>query len=384
MSEAGAFCRLEVVVADPRKHPEIADRMMRLAPCPERETPQAKVLESSRPVLCAEIGDPVMRAAGLRSMIVVPLRARDRNIGALTFVAADSRRRYEQHDLSLAEDFARRVATAVDNAWLYQQARYATRARDDLLAMVSHDLGNPLAAILICLAAIRRETATGGDRRRSRAHLEGIERSAHDMKSLIADLLDNATIDAGQLRIARARLGTTQLVSDAVAAVRPLARARSVLVRSQLSPGLPAISGDAARLRRVLTNLLDNAVKFSSEGGTITVEARALDGAVTFSVADTGPGIATEDVPRLFDRFWRAEHTQRTGTGLGLYIAKGVIDAHGGTIWAESKIGEGSKFCFTLPVESPDPQLPRVRHGSNNVVATRELVDGVTCDASPA
>jgi signal transduction histidine kinase len=266
----------------------------------------------------------------------------------MTLAAIGSGRRFSERDLVLAEEVARRTAVAIDNAQLYARAQRATRARENTLAIVSHDLRNPLSSVLMALTLLLRIP----ERRKPPvlvAELERIVRGANRMNRLIQDLLDTASIDAGHLSVEPSALDVTIEVFEALEAVRPLADGKSLRLDSDLPKDLPLVFGDGPRLQQVFGNLLGNATKFTPTGGTITIGATRSGDVVTFSVADTGPGIAAAELPRLFDRFWQAPRTARLGTGLGLFIAQGIVEAHGGKLWVESELGVGSTFFFTLP-----------------------------------
>ncbi|WP_437904026.1 PAS domain-containing sensor histidine kinase [Sorangium sp. So ce327] len=232
---------------------------------------------------------------------------------------------------------------------LYQEAQTATRAREGLLAIVSHDLKAPLSAMIMSIELLRSAPVPDSSGR-SRERLDVIQRCAEGMSRLIRDLLDAAAIEAGRLSVERRPVSLAPLVGDAVDAIRPLAAAKLLRLTSELAADLPAVSADPVRLQQVLSNLLENAVKFTPTHGEITVRARALGDEVMLSVTDTGLGIAQEDIPLIFDRFWQARPTARAGTGLGLSIAKGIVEAHDGRIWAESSVGRGSAFFVTLPI----------------------------------
>jgi signal transduction histidine kinase len=246
---------------------------------------------------------------------------------------------------------------------LYQEAQSATRAREDLLAIVSHDLRAPLSAMIMSIELLM--TGRADFSGTSRERLDVIKRSAEGMSRLIRDLLDAAAIEAGRLSVERRPLPLAPLVGDAVDAIRPLAAAKLLRLTNELAADLPAVSADPVRLQQVLSNLLENAVKFTPARGEITVRARALGDEVMLSVTDTGFGIAREDVPLIFDRFWQARPTARAGTGLGLSIAKGIVEAHDGRIWVESSVGQGSAFFVTLPVaETPRAAAADQRSGA--------------------
>lgn len=362
MRDDGTLRRLEVVFADVEKQRDLAARIMSL---PGPLVSAEKVAASGRSILVSRTADPVaeaiaddeehasaLRAAGLKSMIIVPLRVHGRTLGVLKFGMAESGRRYSTQDLALAEEIARRAAIAIDNARLYEQAKRATVARENLLAIVSHDLRNPLGVMLMNLAVLLK--ARGGEeRRKARKQLDAIQRSAIHMIRMVEDLLATASIEAGQLSVEQRRLHASPLISEAIDALQPLAARKSLHLVNELSVELPAVHADAARLQQVFANLLGNAIKFTPDGGAITVRAWPSGEQVTFSVSDTGPGIAEDELPHLFDRFWQATRTARLGTGLGLFIVKGIVQAHGGRVWVESKVGEGTTFFFTLPVVPP-------------------------------
>ena len=356
IGEDGEIRRLEVVFADPKLR-DLADRVRLLAPRPGSQSPQAKVLESGKPLLLAELADSdlrdtpeggeMLRAAGLRSMIVVPLLARGQNLGALTLATAASGPRYSSLDLAFAEEIAHRAALAIDNARLYQHATRATRTRDELIAAVSHDLKNPLATMVMTAELLARSEAPDEKRRR---WVESLRRSADAMKHLIEDLLDIARIEAGRLTIEEQRCAVGALLAEALDLMQPLAQQKRLRIERQVPGREVYVRCDRPRILRVLSNLIGNSIKFTSEGGAITIRAELADREVRFSVTDTGSGIAADEVPHIFERFWQARKTARLGAGLGLAIAKGIVEAHTGRIWAQSEVGKGSTFFFTLPL----------------------------------
>ena len=365
IGEDGEVRRLEVVFAD-RKLRDLAERVRLLAPSPGSQSPQAKVLESGKPLLLAELadsdlqdtpeGEEMLRTAGLQSMIVVPLLARGQNLGVLTFATASSGRRYSSLDLAFAEEIAHRAALAIDNARLYLHATKATGTRDELIAAVSHDLKNPLATIVTTAELLARSEAPDEKRRR---WVESLRKSADAMKHLIEDLLDIARIEAGRLTIEEQRCAVGALLAEALDLMQPLAQQKRLRLERQLPGGEVYLRCDRPRILRVLSNLIGNSIKFTSEGGAITVRAELADREVRFSVADTGSGIAADELPHIFERFWQARKTARLGAGLGLAIAKGIVDAHRGQIWADSETGTGSTFFFTLPLGNrEDPPRP--------------------------
>jgi PAS domain S-box-containing protein len=224
------------------------------------------------------------------------------------------------------------------------QAERATKARDEVLAIVAHDLRNPIQTISMC-ASVLTQAADQDNRQR----LAGIiERSTGEMERLISDLLDVARIESGTFSILKERVDVGALLADAVEQFEPQALVRRVSLASDVGEVVPVMA-DRLRLLQVLSNLLDNAVKFTPEGGSIRVRGRAIDGAVQISVEDSGKGISAENLPHIFDRFWQANRASRAGAGLGLAICKGIVEAHGGRIWATSIAGSGTSIHITLP-----------------------------------
>jgi len=195
-----------------------------------------------------------------------------------------------------------------------------------------------------------------GPERRKRAPAEVIEDAASRMNRLIQDLLDVTSIEAGQLTIEGVRLSVAEIVSAAVDGHRALASSRSIELRLEMAQDLPEILADRDRLLQVFDNLIGNAVKFTAPGGCITVGAALRDTDVLLWVGDTGSGIAIEDQPHVFDRFWQARLSRRTGAGLGLAIVRGIVEAHGGRVWFESAPGRGSTYFFTVPT-APTAQV---------------------------
>lgn len=301
---------------------------------------------------------PLLREVGARSYMCVPLKGRGGVLGAVTLIYNGSGRRYGHADLDLAENFAWRAAAAIDNARLYEEAQKAIRGRDDLLGLVSHDLRNPLGLIVLHTAALQKRLEPAQLSDAARKQIEGIRRSAERMTRLIQDLLDSASIEAGHVSIQRERVAIVPLVNEAIEAHELLATGKALCLEVDVAPDVPAVFADAARLQQILGNLVTNAIKFTPGGGSVVVRAERQGEFVRFSVSDTGPGISEEDLPHVFDRFWQARRTAGLGTGLGLFISRGLVEAQGGKLWLESTIGRGTTFYFTLPIASAtDPDL---------------------------
>lgn len=233
----------------------------------------------------------------------------------------------------------------------------ALAARDDFLGMVSHDLRSLLGGIALS-AELQIRTATGDEAgRRTLRTAEKIQRLAARMNRLIGDLMDAASIEAGRLAIAPRGADARAVIHEALEVFKPAASAKGILLRTTDDGPLQA-RFDHDRVLQVLTNLLSNAIKFTGERGTISVEAVTAGSGVRFSVTDTGAGIAADHLSSVFQRFWQAADGDRRGLGLGLFISKCIVEAHGGRIWVESAIGQGSTFFFELPELAVAGQQP--------------------------
>ncbi len=293
--------------------------------------------------------DTLVRGYDPDNAIAAPLVGRNgRTLGVIQ-LWEKKEGRFNESDEAVLTQLAQMCSVALENARLYKAAQDATRARDDLVAIVSHDLRNPVHTINMA-AAFLLEIAPPVDRRiTSRRQLEVIQRAAHRANRLISDLLDVAKIQAGGLAVEPAPIDVPSLVQEAVDAATPLASAKQLRVDRVISPEFRPVCADRDRVLQVFGNLLGNAIKFTPSGGQIIVTADSEPTQAHFCVSDTGPGIPPEHVPHVFDRYWQAKSTAKLGTGLGLSIAKGIVEAHSGRIWVESEPGKGASFNFTLP-----------------------------------
>lgn len=306
----------------------------------------------SDPPLAQDAEAPLSRrfdSSGARSLIVVPLFVRGRTFGMLTFGMADSGRRFTPDDVDLAEELGRRAATAIDNVRLYRALEQAVRARQDMLAVVSHDLRNPLNTVSIATASLLEQRPDFDRRKSDRRAIEMIERAGKRMERMTSDLLDVSSIEAGHLAVSSAPTTVRSLMVDVLEVMTPSAAGKGLqLVVDPLDSSL-VVRCDRERILQVLTNLVGNAIKFTASGGHIQISAKQAAEFVRFSVADTGPGIAEELLPHVFERYRQAAETASKGRGLGLFITKGIVEAHGGRIVVDSVLGSGTKFSFDLP-----------------------------------
>jgi PAS domain S-box-containing protein len=353
--------RLLVVHADPAKT-ELCDELKRVCLDGDRLPLGAAIIDARRPTLMVDVGAEYiesvaendeqlrsLRELDPRSMMAVPLSGRDGLLGTLLFVS--SRRRYGAADLQLAEELTHRASLAIDNARLYRAAQRATASRDEVLGVVAHDLRNPLGAILMqvdVLQHLEAEAAPG-----SRRAAETIGRAARRMNHLIQDLLDVTRTEAGRLSLSLEGVPAGQIVRDSIDGAESVVRSASLELRVDVARDVPQVWADRDRLLQVFENLIGNAVKFTEPGGAITVGAASRGDEVRFWVTDTGAGVAEEDVPHLFDRFWQARNVSRVGAGLGLPIVKGIVEAHRGKVWVESALGRGTTIFFTIPTAHP-------------------------------
>src|SRR5215475_8551715 len=299
----------------------------------------------------------VIREAGLQSGMVIPL-LRDGNIvAAIILLSCSSSRIYDTADLYIAEELARRAAASIENARLYFLARRAIKSREEVLEVVSHDLKNPVMVIGLVAKMLRQsgelETAQIAE------YSHKIERAADKMLQLISEISDFSKIENGTFFVSPQAETLKNIILPAIDGMRPLAEAKQQTIECQIESNLPEVAADGPRVGQVLSNLLSNAIKFSRQGGEIVVSARVQDNAIVVCVSDSGSGIARENLSKVFDRYWQAEDAKHAGIGLGLSIAKGIVEAHGGKIWVDSELGKGSSVSFTLPLATRDTKRPK-------------------------
>jgi PAS domain S-box-containing protein len=362
VEEAGGFRRLKVLSREVSKA-WVCDLFMQVPPDPNRPSLVSKVLASGQssfvPLLspenfetfCGETSRAI-RAADLKSAMAVPLLTHGKLVGVITLIASAGSRVYGPQDVRMAEQLAQRAAFSIENARLLSESQRAIKTREDVLAVVSHDLRNPLANIELAVYLLRRMEHI--EPKEAREFAAKVERAADAMKSLIADLLDFARIQSGTFSVVPSVDRLSHVVMPAIDRMRALAEAKRQTLEVDVPANLPHVAVDAHRIGQVISNLVSNAVKFTPPHGAIRVSAFQRDHEVVVCVVDTGPGIPQEHLSKIFDRFWRVPGTKHTGSGLGLSIAKGIVQAHGGTIWAESQFGKGSSFLFTLPLAELD------------------------------
>ncbi|HET6763936.1 MAG TPA: hybrid sensor histidine kinase/response regulator [Longimicrobiaceae bacterium] len=317
--------------------------------------PDAHGLETVSRMLQAAPDVPIVVLSGLDdetvAMQAVQAGAQDYLVKGHAEPAVLSRSlRYAVQRKQLERERTRLLASERDAR---ERAEAAVRARNDVLHVVSHDLGNFLSAIVVNATVVLRQVPEDAEGvvGQARERVSGIRDLARGMQRLRQDLLDVASIDAGRLSVVPAAMDPEELLDATLAHFAPLAEQKDVRIEVDADPGLPDVRADRERILQVLANLVGNAIKFTPSGGCITLAARGPDagGMVALSVSDTGCGIDPEHLERVFDRFWSTREGTVGGAGLGLAIAQGIVEAHGGSIGAESEAGIGTKFRFTLP-----------------------------------
>ena len=309
-----------------------------------------------------------LRKLAPSSAVIVPLVARDRILGALSFVYAESGRRYVEADVPFVEELALRAGMAIENARLYGEAERVNHAKDEFLATLSHELRNPLNAMLGWTRLLR--AGNLDEKTRDRA-LETVERNARSQAQLIEDLLDVSRIITGKMRLNVTVCDLCAVVRAAIDTLRPAADARQIVIACAFDETASNVSGDAERLQQVVWNLLSNAIKFTPPRGRIEITlghvdsvdaSGALGTGIELRVKDSGPGVPAHFVPYVFDRFRQADPSTRrshSGLGLGLAITRHLVELHGGTIAVErarnEADGSGASFVVRLPFRGVQP-----------------------------
>jgi PAS domain S-box-containing protein len=357
--------RLVVAHEDPVKVEWAHEIQRRYPPDPNAPYGVPQVLRTGQAELYSEVSDALLQAVardaehleilrklGLTSAMIVPLVARGRTLGAISFVSAESGRRYGPADLALAEDLAHRAALAIDNARLYREAQAAIQARDEFLSIASHELKTPLTALLghaqvLQRRAMREPTISG----RSQRGLATIVEQTLRLNKQITTLLDLSRIQLGQFRIERQPMDLCALVHQVVADLEPTLEHHTVHLTCTAESLI--VHGDEACLEQVLQNLIQNAIKYSPQGGSIMIQVERRGAEAWIAVSDEGIGIPEAAQPHLFQRFYRASNAAPhaiKGMGIGLYLVNEIVTRHGGAVEVSSTEGKGSTFTVRLPL----------------------------------
>jgi signal transduction histidine kinase/ActR/RegA family two-component response regulator len=325
------------------------------------------------------LGAEIARHKRVRAWHCLPLVNDGKSFGVV-LLGMPHTREIPADDGRLLAALGARAVTTLSFHLQRETLERAVRARDQMLSVVVHDLKNPLNVIVIAANTLMQRFADTSARR----PIERILRSAHRADQIIHDLVEIDAIEMGRLTLERRLIEPAEVILAALDSQQALAAEASVIIGSDLSPEIPRIDGDEERLHRVLDNLIGNAIKFTGAGGNVAVGASRREKDILVWVKDSGPGIEPDDMPYIFDRFFQASRRDRKGTGLGLTICKGIVEAHGGRIWAESSAGSGTTVFFTLPSA---PALSDPAHASSpasillvddrpeNLVALRAILE---------
>jgi PAS domain S-box-containing protein len=380
----GQLRRVVVAHVDPAKVRLAQELQRRYPPDPEAPHGPYHVLRTGASEMMAEIPDGVLieaardtehlrilRELGLKSCMCVLLRPREKPLGVLTFIAAESGKKYTPADLAFAEELCRRAAIAIENVQLYADLRKADRLKDEFLAMLAHELRNPLAPLRNALHIMKQpgthEAVIGQCR-------EMADRQVQHMARLLDDLLDVSRVSRGKIELRKESVDMAAVLHATVEGVRPLMEGRG----HQFTMALPSeplqVEGDPTRLEQVLTNLLNNAAKYTDPGGRIWLLASRDGAEIVLRVRDTGIGIDPEMLPRIFDLFVQAERRldrSQGGVGIGLTLVRKLVELHGGSVEAYSAgLGWGSEFVVRLPALAAEPQSRQTEAGGGTAPAS--------------
>ncbi|HZL88781.1 MAG TPA: PAS domain S-box protein [Pirellulaceae bacterium] len=380
----GSLRRLAVADADPANVARIFE-LDRLFPShPRSPYGRYRVLRTGMSEMMAEIPDSVLveiaqseehlrvlRSLRLKSYLCVPLKVRERTLGILSLVMSQSGRRYRPEDLALAEELARRAAIAIENARLYAELKEADRLKDEFLAMLSHELRNPLAPIRNALYILKQPQLDAAVAAQAR---ETAERQVQHMAVLLDDLLDVSRVSRGRIELNEEPVDIVALAKRTFEAVRPFVERRE----HRMTVSFPArplrVLGDPHRLEQVLTNLLNNAAKYTDPGGAISLTVHREGDQAVLRVRDNGIGIDPEMLPKVFDLFVQVERRldrSQGGVGIGLTLVRKLVELHGGTVEAHSEgLGNGSEFVVKLPALAEESTPPEPVVGDSGLISS--------------
>jgi PAS domain S-box-containing protein len=365
------FTKPVVAAADPDKEALVLQLRQNYPPSPGFPHEPANVLRTGEPELVSEMPEAIpvaiaqdeehlnlLRQLQATSYMVVPMKVGERKLGTIAFVSARTDRRYNQADLEMALELGRRAAIALDNARLYQEAQQANQTKDEFLAIVSHELRNPLNSMLGWAQLLRKRDFE--DPMVNRA-IEIIARNAKLQNKLIEDLLDVSRIIQNRLQISRQPIHLIPIIDTTIETLQPSAEAKAVRLVSNLDPSTGLVLGDAYRLEQIISNLLSNAIKFTPNGGRVEVRLEQVGSLAQITVEDTGQGIPADFLPFIFERFRQADASKtraHNGLGLGLAIVRHLVELHGGSVYASSRgEGKGSTFTVQLPAQVASSRL---------------------------
>ena len=392
----GSLSRLAVQHIDPSKIELAKELHRRFPPDPNAAQGVQAVLRSglselvpviTDDMLMAAIQDPerlsMVRQLGLRSYLCVPLKVRGETIGVITFAMAESGRTLSTYELTLAEDLAGRAAIALENARLYHELRETDRRKDEFLAMLAHELRNPLAPISNALYILGLQPSQSATADQARAMME---RQVQHMVRLVDDLLDVSRIMRGKIELQKETIHLNDVVGRAIETVQPLIDGLGHRLEVSLPDPQVRVDVDPIRMSQVLANLLNNAAKYTERGGRIWLDGEQRNGDVLLRVRDNGIGIEAGMLRQVFDLFAQADHSRQRaqgGLGIGLTLVRRLVELHGGTVEASSRgLGQGSEFVIRLPrltgkesMENQDQPTPTDAQSKRRILVVDDNMD---------
>lgn len=361
INEKEELQQLAIAHVDPKKAKWATELRKTDPPDPNGKTGIGRVIRTGKSEIYPKITQEMIKAAaknkkhlkliqdlGLSSVMIVPLYREGKCKGAITFVSAESKRNYNNHDLTMAEELANRASLAIDNAWLYKNSLKAIALRDDFISVASHELKTPVTTVKIFTQVLLQHCLQTGDDRAVQ-YLLKMDKNLDKLTKLIYDLLNISKIQSGRIDFNKKYFDIDRMVRENVEALQSGAK-HEIKIEGRLDD---KVYGDEDRIAQVLINLLSNAIKYSPKADKIIVHLKKNSHEVSICVEDFGIGMSEEHLPKIFDRFYRVfDTTNKTfpGLGIGLYIVKEIITRHNGKLWVESDSGTGSKFYFSLPV----------------------------------
>jgi signal transduction histidine kinase len=373
VAEDGSIERVAIAHAAPLHH-EIAGQILQQAPGRNSEHPIRQVLELKQSRLLPTVTPEMLTGyardenhlqlllqLGIESVMLVPLLANGQALGVMSLISCSSERHYDTLDLALAEDLARRCAMAIENARLHRKTLNALRARDEFLAVISHELRSPLTAILGWTHLLQDDELDSAMQTHA---IDVIERNTKVQLQLIEDLLDVSRIITGRLRLEMKSVSVSKIIENVLTLITPTARTKGIQVELVNRAQTDLITGDEARLQQIFWNLVSNAIKFTPAQGQVHIELSDEDHILSVVVQDSGEGIDASFLPYVFDRFRQANSSstrQHGGLGLGLSIVRHLSEMHAGTVEVHSGgPGQGASFTVKLPFRTPASPLADV------------------------
>ncbi|MGE0549312.1 MAG: ATP-binding protein [Kofleriaceae bacterium] len=357
VESGGDLERVTIAVGDgvPRELSTAITSVLRHPPVGGSPDPIRRVFETGRaerigPMTSSSIAPREPERFEPRSAVIVPIKARGRCIGVVAQWLLDtSSRAFDAVDEAAAVQLADRAGLAIENAWLYRDAQQAIAARQDVLATVAHDLRNPLSLVMLGTDRLRQRLRGPVDEHQIAESLKRIDRAVKRMERLIQDLLDMSSVEAGKFAIDRKLESIEDIVQESIESHAAAAAEKQIRLTGPDHTTHTPVWCDRGRVLQVLSNLLANAIKYTQPGGAIAIRIDRDAERLRIAVSDTGPGIREDELPHLFDRYWKARYADRHSVGLGLAIAKAIVEAHDGELAVASELGTGSTFSFTLP-----------------------------------